>query len=138
MSFACYCLCSEDGRTYVGFTVNLDRRLRQHNHELVGGAKATRGRSWKRICSVVGFPTQQSALQFEWKWKHLTRKVKGTGTDAVQRRCEALVCLVNSEKSTSSAVPFASYEGPLQIHCEAEEVMATLRDKELRYAILVE
>ena len=36
-----YLLKSTKGTTYVGATVNLERRLRQHNKELVGGAKAT-------------------------------------------------------------------------------------------------
>ena len=40
MSFV-YLLQSSDGATYVGATVNLERRLRQHNKELVGGARAT-------------------------------------------------------------------------------------------------
>ena len=105
MSFGCYCLVSETGTTYVGFSTNLDRRLRQHNGELVGGAKATHGGVWKRICSVAGFPDQRSALQFEWKWKYLTRKAKGS---AVERRCSALLILLNSEVSTSKAVSFAT------------------------------
>jgi predicted GIY-YIG superfamily endonuclease len=134
MSFACYCLASETGRTYVGFSTNLERRLRQHNRELVGGAKATKGGVWKRICCVTGFPTQQAALQFEWKWKHLTRKQTGS---AVERRCLALVTLLNSEKSTSNAVPFSTYEGPLTVLLEDESVFQ-LRDKEMRYGVVLE
>jgi len=134
MSFACYCLVSETGRTYVGFSVNLDRRLRQHNGELVGGAKATKGLSWKRMCSVAGFPTQQAALQFEWKWKFLTRKQSGS---AVERRCLALVQLLNSEQSTSNALPFSTYEGPLSVFVENEQA-SQLRDKEMRYGIVLE
>jgi predicted GIY-YIG superfamily endonuclease len=41
-SFYVYLLvASSSGNTYVGATVNLDHRLRQHNGEIKGGAKAT-------------------------------------------------------------------------------------------------
>ena len=135
MSYACYCLVSEKGTTYVGFSTNVDRRLRQHNRELSGGAKATRGHTWERICTVAGFPTQQSALQFEWKWKHLSRKAKGA--TAVEKRCKALEQLLNSEQSTSQAELFSSYESPLYVLLE-ENYGSELRGKEFRYGILVD
>jgi len=135
MSFACYCLASDTGRTYVGFTVNLDRRLRQHNCELTGGAKATKGLHWKRVLSVTGFPTQQAALQFEWKWKWLTRKA--TGSSAVERRCIALNRLLNSERSTSHAEPFHTYEAPLCVFVE-DSLCESLRGREMRYGILLD
>lgn len=38
----------ESGETYVGVTVDIERRLEQHNGALPGGAKrTTRGRPWK-------------------------------------------------------------------------------------------
>lgn len=136
MSFACYCLVSETGKTYVGFTVDLDRRLRQHNGDLQGGAKATHGHTWTRALSVCGFPSQQAALQFEWKWKHLTRNCKGAS--AVERRCLAVSQLLNEEKATSNALPFSTYDGPLSVVVEDSRVGNLLRDKAMRYGILVE
>ena len=37
MGFFVYLLLSSDDSTYVGATVDLDRRLRQHNKEIKGG-----------------------------------------------------------------------------------------------------
>jgi predicted GIY-YIG superfamily endonuclease len=136
MSFACYCLVSSKGKTYVGFSVNVERRLRQHNGELCGGAKATHGDQWSRLCTIAGFPTQQAALQFEWKWKHLSRKSKGAS--AVERRYSALEQLVNSENSTSKSLPFCLYEAPLMILSETPECTNFFRHKDLQYAVLIE
>ena len=65
--------------TYVGATVDLDRRLAQHNGLLKGGARATskRPNGWRRVCSVSGFQDNHQALSFEWHWKHFTRGRKG-------------------------------------------------------------
>jgi len=111
MSWSVYLLFSSAG-TYVGATVDLDRRLRQHNGELSGGAKATsRCEGWVRACHVEGFTEERSALQFEWAWKNRTKKFK-SGTP-LQRRFKGLLDLVTSEKATSGAIPFAQLEEPL-------------------------
>jgi structure-specific endonuclease subunit SLX1 len=110
--FYVYLLESTRKTTYVGATIDPDRRLRQHNKIIKGGAKYTgrlveSGGSWTRVCYVTGFPTWKCALQFEWKWKYLTRKQpKG---NSLQRRLEALNVLITSPRSTSTAIPFALY-----------------------------
>jgi predicted GIY-YIG superfamily endonuclease len=103
--------------TYVGATVNLDRRLRQHNKELVGGAHATgvkvaRGQTWHRACHVTGFPTWQAALQFEWRFKQLTRMEPSSSyvsQSPVDRRKAALQKLLALPQSTSKAIPYAEW-----------------------------
>lgn len=70
-----YLIISADMRkTYVGVTTDFERRLKQHNGELNGGAKASRaGRPWQCVCLVHGFKGRSEACGFEWKWKYLSR-----------------------------------------------------------------
>ncbi|KAJ4828916.1 hypothetical protein Tsubulata_008089 [Turnera subulata] len=73
--FACYLLTSLcprfKGHTYIGFTVNPRRRIRQHNGEIGCGAFRTKKRRpWEMVLCIYGFPTNVSALQFEWAWQH--------------------------------------------------------------------
>jgi predicted GIY-YIG superfamily endonuclease len=112
-----YILATEDDRsTYVGATVDPDRRLRQHNKELVGGAKATSarvatGHKWRRLCRVVGFPDNHAALSFEWRLKSLTRRGTMATLGPIDRRLRCLADLMAMDRPTTVAVPFATYEG---------------------------
>jgi structure-specific endonuclease subunit SLX1 len=95
----------------VGATVDVERRLRQHNKELAGGAFATgarvsAGETWTRHCYVSGFPDWQSALQFEWRWKQLSRKRHDKRLSPVDRRMDALEELLSLERSTTKAIPY--------------------------------
>lgn len=54
-------------RTYVGWTLDLERRLTEHNGGRAG-AKSTRGRVWKIIHSER-LETRQEAMSREWHLK---------------------------------------------------------------------
>ena len=52
-------------RAYIGASVDLNRRLRQHNSEIAGGSCRTRGNGpWKYIVAIEGFRTWHEALCF--------------------------------------------------------------------------
>ena len=121
-----YLLVSTDGATYVGATVDLNRRLRQHNKELTGGAHATgakvaKGETWTRAVHVSGFPDWQAALQFEWRWKHLSRKYPSKMVP-LERRMHALKELLGLERPTSKAKAYSEWNSPPEVHLEIDEV----------------
>ena len=75
-SYLCYLISSthpnHKQRTYVGVKNDTHRRLRQHNREIIGGAKSTNiGRPWDVWMIIEGFPNQSTCLKFEWMWKHM-------------------------------------------------------------------
>ena len=120
----CYLLATCDTgsqKTYVGITPDLDRRLNQHNGVLSGGAKATHGRTWERRCHVRGFPDHRAALQFEWRWKNLSRSLTGP---PLQRRYAALQTLLALDRPTSSATPYSEYPAPLEVVMESGDIPA--------------
>lgn len=126
--WSCYLLRTCDGgsqKTYVGVTPDLDRRLRQHNGLQSGGAKATHGRKWERACHVRGFPDHTAVLQFEWRWKQLSRPPKAHGPP-LERRLRALQQLLALDRPTSAAVPYAEYPTPLEVVMEALEEIPAL------------
>jgi hypothetical protein len=47
------------------------RRLRQHNEEIKGGARATHGKggAWEICAMLSGFPDHVNALSCEWRMK---------------------------------------------------------------------
>ncbi len=125
MSFFVYLLLSSDSCTYVGATVDLDRRLRQHNKEIKGGAfitgaKVSKGETWIRACHVEGFPDWQAALQFEWRWKQISRKLS-IKKKPLERRLDALKQLLSLDKPTSKAICYAEWQTPPEINFETDE-----------------
>lgn len=61
----CVYLLRSGNRTYIGSTTDPRRRLRQHNGEIVGGARATRGKTWQLMCWLEGFPNRSVACRWE-------------------------------------------------------------------------
>ena len=92
----CYLLRSLDPnhplKTYIGYTTQPSRRIRQHNGILKnGGARRTRraGRPWTFCCIVAGFKSKIAALQFEWAWQNVGKSKafrEGVGDDALARK----------------------------------------------------
>lgn len=109
-----YLLQCSDYSTYIGATVNLDRRLRQHNNIIKGGAKITtskakKGNTWRLVLYVSNFPDWRAALQFEWRWKQISRRL-GKCATPLDRRLIALLELLALDRSTSNAVRFDEWD----------------------------
>jgi structure-specific endonuclease subunit SLX1 len=106
--------------------MDVDRRLRQHNKEIKGGAHATgarvsQGCIWKRHCYVAGFPSWNAALQFEWRWKQLSRKLPNK-MPPMERRLRALQTLLAMDRPTTKALPYSAWPALPVIHFEIDGI----------------
>lgn len=72
--------------TYVGWTLDPDRRLAEHNRGK--GAKSTRGRVWV-IIHLERLETRREAMRREWHLKR-DRKLRKQLVDAWLRRAGAM------------------------------------------------
>ena len=98
---------TRSARTYVGYSRQPRRRLRQHNGELPGGGAPVAGRPWELVLVVGGFGSKHTALAFESAWqkphcsRHVARawRVLGFGkcgvATSVRVRLEALCLLLD-------------------------------------------
>lgn len=68
-------LCADDS-LYCGITTNLKRRLKQHNGEIKGGAKYTRGRRPCQFAYIKKAMNRSIASKLEYQFKQLSRKNK--------------------------------------------------------------
>jgi len=114
-----YLLESSDHATYVGATVDPNRRLRQHNKEIKGGAHLTgsrvaKGETWSRICYIQNFPDWSAALQFEWRFKQISRKLP-MKMMPFERRLKALNMLLAFDRPTTKAIAYSEWENPPEI-----------------------
>ena len=91
MSYTLYILThNQHNKTYCGITNNLKRRIRQHNTELVGGARYTTmnlaNGSWSYYALVHNL-TKSEALSLEWQ---MHRRHKYRNMKPIERRMRML------------------------------------------------
>src|SRR5687767_6807648 len=87
--------------TYNGFTNNPNRRIRQHNGEISGGANETTKvePGWEFFVLMTGFETQSNALSCEWKIKYPKKRRKCLGGPI--NRVKSLNDILQLDKWTS-------------------------------------
>ena len=97
MSYCVYLLINtNNNKTYIGITNNINRRIRQHNCDLVGGAKYTTSNRDNGKWIYYGFINQLSkniSLSLEKKIKIKSRKLKGT---PLERRLIAINYIIDN------------------------------------------
>lgn len=86
-----YMLRCADGSLYTGIAVNMERRLAQHNGELLGGARYTRGRRPVKVVYQEGYSSRSLASKREAEIKKLNRQKK--------------IFLLQNSSSTASSKP---------------------------------
>lgn len=76
MSWTVYILRTRSGRLYTGITTDLERRVRQHRRELVGGAKSIKGDPPASVAYTEPQPDRGAATKREAAIKRLRREAK--------------------------------------------------------------
>ena len=89
-----YVLLCADSSFYCGITTDLKRRLKQHNGEIKGGAKYTRGRGPHRIVFIKKAMNRSIASKLEYQFKRLSRKKKEEYINQDQESHQLLVSLL--------------------------------------------
>lgn len=101
---------NNERKTYIGYTIDPVRRLRQHNGEIMGGAKKTKdARPWRMICYVTGFPNSRTALQFEWLNNH-AKKMGLKQRNGVKGRIKTMCDALQRHKFASTSPPTSSMQ----------------------------
>ena len=71
-----YLLRCADNSLYCGITTNIEKRLRQHNGELTGGAKYTKARQPCQLVYSEKSETRSSASKREYEIKQMSKTAK--------------------------------------------------------------
>ena len=106
-NWLCYILKNKDEKyknyTYNGATNNFKRRLRQHNGEIKGGAKYTRGKGeWEPYCIITGFNGKIATLQAEWKIRTVQGRRRPSKFSKPIGRIKGLNEILKLDKFTSN------------------------------------
>jgi len=76
MAWFVYLLQCADDTLYCGITTNLEKRIRQHNGEIIGGAKYTKARQPCKLVYSETVKNRSEASKREHAIKKLTRPAK--------------------------------------------------------------
>lgn len=74
--YTLYIIKCADNSLYTGITTDIDRRIKQHNGEIVGGPKYTRGRRPVELVYTEKLLNRSEATKREWEIKKMTRANK--------------------------------------------------------------
>ena len=123
MSWYVYLIATveEPVRTYVGATLDVNRRLQQHNGQKGGGARATARvpGGWYRVCYIKGFSDKREALRFEWWWKRRSALFKKKCAKTQKEGEKSQKEVEKSQKEPAKT----QKEGPLERRQHALEAM---------------
>jgi len=112
----CYCIQAKDcTKTYIGATNDFNRRIKQHNRLITGGAKSTSGHIWEPVIHIIGFTDRKQLLRFEWFWKHCIK----TTERRMYRRIYMLEYLLQKEEWCNLTILTTEEIAPM-IFCKQE------------------
>ena len=85
-----YIMRCEDGSLYTGITTDVQRRLKEHQGELSGGAKYTKGRMPTKVEVVWESDNRSLASKLEYRIKKLSKQDKELLIQYPQRMAQLL------------------------------------------------
>ena len=85
-----YIMRCEDGSLYTGITTDVQRRLKEHQGKLSGGAKYTKGRIPTKVEVVWQSDNRSLASKLEYRIKKLSKQDKELLIQYPQRMAQLL------------------------------------------------
>lgn len=76
MNYFVYIVLCSDNSLYTGIATNLEKRIKEHNGQLKGGAKYTRGKGPVILKHFEQFKTRSQALKREAEIKKMKKNQK--------------------------------------------------------------